>query len=451
MYKSVVLLLFVANVQSSISRCPGKRRDGNICPRSTNIEIKYKPYHDIYIFSNGSNKSLYPYVLALASSQCCKSSTLNFVAINSSLDMEELIEDERCDKEEKNDTKLTFFFPVYAKEGKKVVFDDEFLFIRLMKSPGPALLMLKSEISKMKVSAAVAIRESWPLFLLIISLSVTVGILGWLMDHSANPSHFSVWFYKGSFEGFWWAMVTITTVGYGDKVPITFSSRFLAILWMFSGAIILSLFTANVTSVLTSNQIDETTRMIGRKIGVLNSKHYFESNLNIGAKIQEFNSQEELFNKLKDGDLDRVLMPNYLLNELGEQKEIMNLFSVANVYDEPFLMGLALANTDTKVDKPFITCLKRTIKHSVNELLALNKTSKHSEVTEIRTTMLFHEDIVNIVYYNSIAIGVITGIGFILDILRYFREKSSEDKSNSNDETEMRRLDGGGANEGRNI
>ena len=35
---------------------------------------------------------------------------------------------------------------------------------------------------------------------------------------------------------------------------------------MLCGAIILSLFTANVTSVLTSNQMDDTKNLIGRRV-----------------------------------------------------------------------------------------------------------------------------------------------------------------------------------------
>ena len=177
----LVLLVAVAFATVQSSKCLKKKKDGSICPRSTNIEIKFKPYYDMYFNRNGSKNSLYPLILRIASSQCCNSITLDFVPINSSRGIEELVEDDSCYKEDKNDTKLTFFFPVFTKAEKKVVFDEEFLFVQLMKSPGPALLMLKSEKDKMKVSAAVAIRESWPLFILIVSLSATVGLLSWFM------------------------------------------------------------------------------------------------------------------------------------------------------------------------------------------------------------------------------------------------------------------------------
>ena len=39
----------------------------------------------------------------------------------------------------------------------------------------------------------------------------------------------------------------------------------------------------------------------------------------------------------------------------------------------------------------------------------------------IRTTMLFDQDILQIIYYNLIAIGVIAGIGIFLDIVKFLR------------------------------
>ena len=41
-------------------------------------------------------------------------------------------------------------------------------------------------------------------------------------------------YWRGVGEGLWWAIVTATTVGYGDRVPRTVPGRLVAIAWMLS-------------------------------------------------------------------------------------------------------------------------------------------------------------------------------------------------------------------------
>jgi voltage-gated potassium channel len=50
-------------------------------------------------------------------------------------------------------------------------------------------------------------------------------------------------------DAIWWVLVTMTTVGYGDKVPLTTGGRIVGIVIMFFGVALLSLFTATISSV----------------------------------------------------------------------------------------------------------------------------------------------------------------------------------------------------------
>jgi ABC-type amino acid transport substrate-binding protein len=126
---------------------------------------------------------------------------------------------------------------------------------------------------------------SWS-FLKIIGLLVLVliiaGSLVWLFERRANPEQFSDRPLKGIADGLWWAAVTMTSVGYGDKAPQTRSGRILAGIWMFAAVVLISLFTAHITSTLT------VTRLAGRVRGPADLPH-----VRVGA-LQDSAAQSQL-------------------------------------------------------------------------------------------------------------------------------------------------------------
>ena len=58
-------------------------------------------------------------------------------------------------------------------------------------------------------------------------------------------------------EAAWWALVTVTTVGYGDRVPITLEGRFIATLLMMVGIGLVSVVTANVAAWFVESSREE--------------------------------------------------------------------------------------------------------------------------------------------------------------------------------------------------
>jgi len=95
----------------------------------------------------------------------------------------------------------------------------------------------------------------------LLALLTAVGVVIWLAERRAN-TQFARGPVKGIGAGLWWSAVTMTTVGYGDKAPATLVGRVVAIIWMFAGIIIISSFTAAITTALTVGKLDQSIKHI---------------------------------------------------------------------------------------------------------------------------------------------------------------------------------------------
>lgn len=103
-----------------------------------------------------------------------------------------------------------------------------------------------------------------PAFLKVIGtlslLLLAIGLLMWLFERRHNPDQFGNGRAHGIFSGFWWAMVTMTTVGYGDVAPRTIPGRLIGMVWMLAALMVVSFFTASITSALTVGQLSTRVR-----------------------------------------------------------------------------------------------------------------------------------------------------------------------------------------------
>ena len=83
------------------------------------------------------------------------------------------------------------------------------------------------------------------------TMTVVAGVLVTVVDHETYPS-------IGT--GLWWAAQTVTTVGYGDNVPMNLAGRLLAVLVMLLGIGFLTVVTAAITStfVARARRVDPT-------------------------------------------------------------------------------------------------------------------------------------------------------------------------------------------------
>lgn len=80
---------------------------------------------------------------------------------------------------------------------------------------------------------------------------VTIGGLSVVFFENNSP----LGFYKHIFDGFWWAFVTITTVGYGDAYPVSLGGRLTAIAVMMTGIGVISTLTATISSAFIESRL----------------------------------------------------------------------------------------------------------------------------------------------------------------------------------------------------
>lgn len=90
------------------------------------------------------------------------------------------------------------------------------------------------------------------IFAIFLALIIIAGITATLFEKISGNS-----MYQTIGDGLWWAVVTMTTVGYGDKTPVTGLGRVLAVVIMFSGISFTALFTALVASYFVEKRIRE--------------------------------------------------------------------------------------------------------------------------------------------------------------------------------------------------
>ena len=83
--------------------------------------------------------------------------------------------------------------------------------------------------------------------LAVLAMVTTCGAIGFYFFEKPVHPELSLW------DSFWWAMVTVTTIGYGDIFPKTVGGRLLAIFLMFAGIGTLGISTAAIAAYFVKN------------------------------------------------------------------------------------------------------------------------------------------------------------------------------------------------------
>ena len=148
--------------------------------------------------------------------------------------------------------------------------------------------------------------------LFFVGLTVVAHLVWWIERDDEDPLGFPTAYTKGIFDAYWWAVVTMSTVGYGDKRPKKIGGRVIAAIWMFIGIIWFAGLTATLSSALTVDRIKHGTindlpDLYGKKVAVIEDTTSEDFLRFHNVKIVLTGSFGELLANLKAGRSDAIV------------------------------------------------------------------------------------------------------------------------------------------------
>jgi ABC-type amino acid transport substrate-binding protein len=181
----------------------------------------------------------------------------------------------------------------------------------------------------------------------LIVVSLLAGIIIWSFERRHNSEMFGDSHVRGVSNGIWWAIVTMTTVGYGDKAPKTIGGRAFALIWMIFSIIFISCFTANITSQLTvsefKNKVQGFNDLYKVKAGCVAGSEGFDFLSKQGVAVIPFGSVHEGLLAIANKKIDAFVQDEILLKNLVKSEFPGRLQVVSGTFDEYFVsMALPL-------------------------------------------------------------------------------------------------------------
>jgi polar amino acid transport system substrate-binding protein len=176
---------------------------------------------------------------------------------------------------------------------------------------------------------------------LLLLLSLIAGIIVWRLERRKNREMFGDGTAGGIDQGIWWAMVTMTTVGYGDKAPKTMGGRIVALIWMIFSIIFIACFTANITTSLTITELRGKVRdfndLYHARVGSVSQSEGVDFLTKQGIAVIPFKSLQEGLAGVASKRIDAFVLNEQILKDLVKREFPGRVQVLPGTYDEYFV------------------------------------------------------------------------------------------------------------------
>ncbi len=207
--------------------------------------------------------------------------------------------------------------------------------------------IIKGEGSLFKALSKVLSLQFLKVILALIGLLFAIGFLVWIFEHKHNDEQFGGGFLSGVANSFWWSAVTMTTVGYGDKSPRTLGGRLIGLVWMFAAIIIISSFTATITSVLTVSQLESPVNgpedLPNVRVGTVANSTAAQYLKSKRIAFIGYTTAQEGLQAVKDGEIEAMVYDEPILKYLVKTKIKGNLRVLPSTFESQDY-GIGLPN-----------------------------------------------------------------------------------------------------------
>ncbi|MCB1159432.1 MAG: transporter substrate-binding domain-containing protein [Leptospiraceae bacterium] len=192
-----------------------------------------------------------------------------------------------------------------------------------------------------------------------------VGNFVWLAERHHNQS-VSESYLTGVGSCMWFAIVTFTTVGYGDITPKTKTGRVVTGIWMIVALLTASSLTAGIASSFTLFElkhalIDSPSSLKGRKVAAIKSTTGAEFAKRYGAILTEVKTLKDGVKLLKETEVDAVIS-DYPIIKYYLSKNEEKGFRAIEVFEEREHYGFC-----TNPKNPLIRTVNRYILETIEE------------------------------------------------------------------------------------